>query len=126
MLLLTSQETLERRRTEDNTYGSVTTSGYSGRWPVQRGEIRYDFEEIYGKVGDREEYDFEIEFPMYVHTCFGGYEADISDLITFIQTSKRYLRPSLLNSHSPSKLLSLVPNGQSQQQTRSQQTVMMS
>jgi len=63
MLLVRSQESLERQRQEANQYGMVSMSG-SGRWPVQRGEVRYDFEEVHGKVGDKEEYEFEVEFPM--------------------------------------------------------------
>ena len=64
MLLVQSQESLERsRRDRENTHGMVSMSS-GGRWPVQRGSVRYDFEEVYEEVGDKEEYDFEIEFPM--------------------------------------------------------------
>lgn len=63
MLLVRSQESLERRRAnEEDGYGMISMSSRGGRWPVQRGSVRYDFEED-GKVG-KEEYDFEIEFPM--------------------------------------------------------------
>jgi hypothetical protein len=64
MLLVQSQESLERRkRDEENRHEmfSMSMSG-RGRWPVQRGSVRYDFEED-GQVG-KEEYDFEVEFPM--------------------------------------------------------------
>jgi len=63
MLLVRSPESLERRKTEDEErYGMVSMRSSGGRWPVQRGSVRYDFEED-GQVG-KEEYDFEIEFPM--------------------------------------------------------------
>lgn len=48
----------------ENTHGYVSMSGSRGRWPVQRGQVRYDFEEVYGEMGGKEEFDFEIEFPM--------------------------------------------------------------
>jgi hypothetical protein len=71
MLLVRSHESLERRRKdEENNYGMVSMSGSGGRWPVQRGSVRYDFEEIYGEVGDKEEHDFEVEFTMYVSTVY--------------------------------------------------------
>jgi hypothetical protein len=63
MLLVRSQESLERRkRNEEERHGMVSYSSSGGRWPVQRGSVRYDFEEV-GEVG-KEEYDFEVEFPM--------------------------------------------------------------
>jgi len=65
MLLVRSPESLERRKKEEEErYGMVSMSMNSngGRWPVQRGSVRYDFEED-GQVG-KDEYDFEIEFPM--------------------------------------------------------------
>jgi len=65
MLLVRTQESLERfRKDMDNTHGYISMSGSGGRWPVQRGQVRYDFEEVYGQMGDKEEFDFEIEFPM--------------------------------------------------------------
>ena len=64
MLLVQSQESLERwKRNEEERYEvTMSMSGNGGRWPVQRGTVRYDFEEA-EQVG-KEEYDFEIEFPM--------------------------------------------------------------
>jgi hypothetical protein len=63
MLLVRSQESLERRRRDEEERHGMVSMTMSGRgwWPVQRGEVRYDFEED-GQVG-KEEYDFEIEFP---------------------------------------------------------------
>jgi hypothetical protein len=36
----------------------------SGRWPASRGTSRYDFEERYDGITEKDEFDFEIEFPM--------------------------------------------------------------
>jgi len=64
MLLVRSQESLERRKRDEEDRHEIISMSMSGRgrWPVQRGSVRYDFEED-GKVG-KAEYDFEIEFPM--------------------------------------------------------------
>jgi hypothetical protein len=64
MLLIQSPESLERRRKESGSSGFMSWSSDDGRLPAMPGTVRYDFEEIYEKVGDREEYDFEIELPM--------------------------------------------------------------
>jgi hypothetical protein len=62
MLLVQSQESLERRRRDEAGRYETFSMSSGGRWPVQRGSVRYDFEED-GQVG-KEEYDFEVEFPM--------------------------------------------------------------
>jgi hypothetical protein len=62
MLLVRSQESLERRKRDEEDRHDMFSMSSGGRWPVQRGSVRYDFEED-GQVG-KEEYDFEIEFPM--------------------------------------------------------------
>ena len=62
MLLIQSQESLERRRKDsEDSFGMVSMRG-SGRWPVSRGSVRYDFEEV-EQMG-KEEYEFDIEFPV--------------------------------------------------------------
>jgi hypothetical protein len=38
--------------------------GERGRWPARRGTARYDFEEVYKGITEREELDFDIEFSM--------------------------------------------------------------
>lgn len=61
MLLVDSERKLEEQREMAQRSGSSTTHYMGDRWPAGSGVSRYDFEEVYGKVGDREEYNFEVD-----------------------------------------------------------------
>jgi hypothetical protein len=63
MLSVRSERSLERQRADSESTGGSWSSS-NGRWPVSEGTVRYDFEEVYETLGDREEYDLEVEFPM--------------------------------------------------------------
>jgi hypothetical protein len=65
MLLVQTQESLERRRRDsEDRSGMIMMGDRSGRWPASRGTSRYDFEERYDGITEKDEFDFEIEFPM--------------------------------------------------------------
>jgi hypothetical protein len=62
LLALSDKALLKQQKQSEPFFGS--THNFNGRWPVSEDTVRYDFEEIYKTVGDREFYEFEVELPM--------------------------------------------------------------
>ena len=63
MLSIKSDQALAADRKASEFSGGTITS-FNGRWPVQEGSVRYDFEDVYEVVGDKEWYELEVQLPM--------------------------------------------------------------
>jgi hypothetical protein len=79
MLLVRSPEALEKERKKLQETGGSYSMTNNGRWPVNEGTVRYDFEEHLENVGDRDGYDFTIELP----TCVLFYSSPMPFRITW-------------------------------------------